>query len=309
MKQIIAILLFSIIAGSAFAQKERKVKLPSPEGAIYDNNGNDLRGFINKNKSDFEAKGNKVSDASGDTWAYIQARNVKTPGADKDGNRNYRQNFDVTLAMLKTKDGAKATWWTREYNMPQAKLLYYNVGDPALLGYSNVKYAEVMNDAAAKSFSLVEYTDTLITRADFEQMLKNCIFVKNGTLADMDDYKPMVEFYNGFLSKFTNVNDPVIDNKSFLTLFTGKSKKRYAGYFNVVNGKLSGTVVLVDAPFERDRIKFLNDVFHNLTGSSVHVYGDDYFDMEKLIRARAEKGNLKVDFRKTSSRKKFNEEF
>ncbi len=309
MKKVIAIVLLSLVAGNSDAQLNRKIKFPSPESATYDNNGNDLRGFINRNKNDFEAKGNKVLDASGNDWGYMQIKNVKTPGEDKKGNLNYLESFDVTLAMMKTKGGAKATWWTREYNSTSGKLLYYKVGEAGLLAYDNVKYTEVITDLLPKSFDIIEYSDTLLNQGDFEILFKNCMFVKNGTIKDVNDYKNLVEFYNTFLAKFTAINDPVIDNKSFITCFSGKSGANYVGCFNIVNGKLSGRVEQVEAPFERDKIKYVNDIFKKLTGSSINVYGDDYFGMEKMMKTRADKSNMKIDFKKTNSRRKYNEDF
>lgn len=307
MKRLIAGLLFIAVAGSAMAQKLNSNKFPSPESATYDNNGNDLRGFINKHKNDFEAKGNMVNSASGNDWGYLQVRNVKTPGEDKKGNLNYRESFDVTLLMYKTRNDAKATWWSREYNLPKGNMQYYKVGEPGTLPYENVKYSDVINDLQTKSFTVVEYIDTLVNQNDFDLLLKNSIFLRNGAMKDVNDYRTMVNFYNKFLTRFSNVNDPVLDDKSFITFFKGNNAD-YLGYFNVLNGKLSGHVELIDAPFERDKVKFVNDVFKNLTGSVVYEYGDENLGMSKMIKMRADKLNLKVEVVKTSSSRKFNED-
>ncbi len=307
MKKLIAALLLSVAAQGSFAQVWHENKFPSQESATFDNNGNDLRGFTNKYKNDFTAKGEKVNEASANNWGYLAVKNVKTPGINKKGELNYFESFDVTLAMYKTRDGGKATWWAREHNSPKGPMVYFKAGTPTTLAMDNVKYSEILNELQAKRFTLVEYADTMFSRNDFDILLKNCLFVKNGTIKDVNEYKTLVDFYNGFLDKFTSVNDAVIDDKSFITFYKAGNNK-YAAYFNVVNGKLSGKLELVDAPFDRDRVKFVDDVFKKLTGSTIYLYGDDAFEMEHIIKKRADKANLKLEVRKTTTTRKFNQD-
>ena len=307
MKNLIAIILLTVFAEKSMGQVWHQNKFPSPESATYDNNGNDLRGFINTYKNDFLAKGNKVSEVSKNDWGYIQIKNVKIPGSDKEGNLNYYESFDVTLAMNKTRNGGQATWWAREHNSPKGKMVYFKVGDPGTLGLDNVKYSEIISSLQLKSFTIVEYADTMYSQNDFNILLKNCMFIRNGTIKDINDYKALIDFYNRFLEKFTNVNDPVLDKKSFITFFKGGSN-HYAGYFNLVNGKLSGKIEFIDALFDRDRVKFVNDMFKKLTGTTIYLYGDDAFEMEAIVKKRAIKSHLRMERRKTNATRKFNED-
>lgn len=307
MKKLLTVLLLSVAGGNAMAQIIYNNKFPSPESATYDNNGNDLRGFINTNKAVLNARGSYVNEQSGNTWGYLQVKHVKTPGQSKKGELNYYAAFDVTLALYKSADGAKATWWAREYNNPQGPLLYYKAGDPAMLAMENVKYNEVLTDLRPKKMTLVEYYDSAFNAKDFDILLGNTVYMKAGTMKDNSDYGTMISFYNSFLSKFSAFNDAVLEDKSFITFFKNGASN-YIGYFNMVNGKLSGYVEMIDAPFERDRIKLINDVFKKLTGTYVYVYGDDTFGMDKIIRQRAEKSNMKTDRRMTTMSSKFNQD-
>ncbi len=305
MKKLLAVLLLSAATGAVTAQIRHNDKFPSPESATYDNNGNDLRGFISTNKTALNAKGGMVAEQSGNSWGYLQVKNVKVPGQNKKGELNYYESFDVTLALMKSADGTKATWWAREYNNAQGPMLYYKVGDP--LAIDNVKYGEILTDLRPKKVTLVEYYDTVFSPKDFDILLGNTIYMKGGTIKDNSDYGTMISFYNGFLGKFADTKDAVLEDKSFITFFKGGSTN-YIGYFNMVNGKVSGFVEDIDAPFERDRVKLINDVFKKLTGTYIYVYGDDAFGMEKIIRQRAEKGNMKMDRRMTTMSGKFNQD-
>lgn len=307
MKKLFAVLLLSAATGSAMAQIRYDNKFPSPEAATYDNNGNDLRGFINTNKTVLNTRGTLVNEQSGNTWGYLQVKNVKIPGQSKKGELNYYAAFDVTLALYKSSDGAKATWWAREYNNAQGPMLYYKAGDPAMLAIDNVKYTEILNDLRPKKFTLVEYYDTVFNPKDFDILLGNTVYMRGGTLKENGDYGTMISFYNGFLNKFSAVNDAVLEDKSFITMFRGGSSN-YIGYFNIVNGKLSGYVEMIEAPFERDRVKLVADIFKKLTGSYIYIYGDDTFGLEKIIRQRAEKSNMKTDRRMTTMSSKFNQD-
>lgn len=308
MKKFIAVLFLFAATGSSMAQvMKHNNKFPSPESATYDNNGNDLRGFINTNKTALMSKGALVNDASSNTWGYLMMKTVKIPGQSKKGELNYYESFDVSLLLYKSPDGAKSSWWAREYNNPKGPMLYYKAGDPGMLSIDNVKYSEIITDLRPKKFTLVEFYDSIFNYKDIDVVLNNTIAMRGGTMKDNSDYSAMVEFYNGFLGKFSSVNDAVLDDKSFITFFKSGSNN-YIGYFNVINGKLSGTVELIDAPFERDRIKLVNDVFKRLTGSYVYVYGDDSFGFDRMIKMRADKTNLKVDRRMTTMSSKFNQD-
>ena len=323
MKKLVAVVLFCAVSGAAIAQsrfntkspvpvsgpmgyqKRYTNKFPSPESATFDNNGNDLRGFINTNKNVLNAVGSAVNDASGFSWGYLQVKTVKIPGQDNKGNLNYYESFDATLALTRGRDGNKATWWAREYNQSRGPLLYYKVGDPGILSIDNVRYTEVINDLQQKAFTLIEYYDSTGNSKDFDILLKNIIMVRSGTIKDIGDYKTLVDFYNGFLGKFSEVNDPVLDDKSFISFFKGNGSD-YVGYFNIVNGKLSGRLELIDAPFERDKIKMVSDIFKRLTGNFIYIYGDAPFGMDKMIVRRAEAGNMKVAIKNYSMTSKFN---
>ncbi len=305
MKKLLAVLLLSAATGAVTAQIRHNDKFPSPESATYDNNGNDLRGFINTNKTVLNAHGGYVAEQSGNSWGYLQVKNVKVPGQNKKGELNYYASFDVTLALMKSTEGAKATWWAREYNNAQGPMLYFKAGDA--LGIDNVKYSEILTDLRPKKWTLVEYYDTVFSPKDYDIILGNSIYMKGGSIKENGDYSSMIVFYNSFLSKFGDTRDAVLEDKSFITFFKGASTN-YIGYFNIVNGKISGYVDAIDAPFERDRVKMINEVFKKLTGTYVYVYGDDAFGMEKIIRQRAEKSNIKTDRRMTSMSGKFNQD-
>ena len=307
MKKLLAVILLSAAMGTTIAQIRYDNKFPSPESATYDNNGNDLRGFINANKTVLNARGSYVNETSGNTWGYTQVKNVKIPGVNKKGELNYYAAFDVTLLLYKGTDGARATWWAREYNNANGPLLYLKAGEPGQLAFDNVRYSDVISDLRPKKFTIVEYYDSVFSPKDYDVLMGNTIYMKGNTSRDNGDYGAMISFYNGFLGKFSAVNDAVLEDKSFITFF-GNGNNKYIGYFNIVNGKLSGYVDLIEAPFERDRIKMINDVFKKLTGSYVYIYGDDTFGMDKIIRQRAEKANMKTDRRMTTMSSRFNQD-
>ena len=64
MRTVIILVALVLSVNGVFAQKMSKYRLPSPESAIYDNNGNDLRSFIRLHKADLEAKGEAIRNAS-----------------------------------------------------------------------------------------------------------------------------------------------------------------------------------------------------------------------------------------------------
>ncbi len=308
MKKILTGLLLVAAVGSVSAQKLNPNRFPSPTSILYDNNGNDLKGFSLKYKNDFENKGSIVLQAGGSDWSYVQLKNIKSPGINKKGELNYLNAFDVTLLTYKTRTSGKATWWSREFNLPEGKLQYFKAEDDGKIPYDVVKYTDVTNELQNKKMTIAEYVDTLTRPHDFELLFGNTLFVKAGTVREASDYSAIVAFYTKFLEKFTNVNDPVLDDKSFVT-FVKAGSTEYVGYFNMVNGRLQGFLDKPESGFERDKVKFVNEIFRNITGAVVYVYGDDQFGMGKMVKAKVDKANLKMEMVKTSSSKKFNADF
>lgn len=128
-----ALLLMSVPAGEATAQRLIHNQYPCAECAVFDNNGTDLRGFINSNKSSLQSEGRKVNEFSNNTWGYVQVKNIQVPSMDKQGNLNYYEAMDVTLALHKTDEGADATWIARETNAQQGPLVYIKTNDEGKL--------------------------------------------------------------------------------------------------------------------------------------------------------------------------------
>jgi hypothetical protein len=306
MRKINAFILCCALALPAMAQTKHNNKYPSAEALTYDNNGNDVKSYINARKSDLFLKGDVVNDASSNKWGYVQAKNVKVPSQNKEGIRNYYETLDANFMLFKSKADAKATWWTREYNLPRAPLVFLPA-DEAGLAIDIVKYSEILRELETKDMTVVECGSDMPNSYDYDVLLKNYFFVKHSAIKDASDYKTIVPFYNGFLSHFAPVNDPIIDNKSFITFFKTASTE-YIGYFNVVNGKLAGKVETITAPFENDRIKLINDIFKKLTGSRVYVYADETFGFTKIITNKCQVLNKRVAFWPTTTTKKFNEE-
>ena len=307
MRKISTLLLVCATTLSVSAQVKQNNKFPSPESVTFENNGNDLRGFINTNKNQLLSKGGVINEASGNSWGYLQIKNAKVPGVDKKGVLNYYESFDATLALYRARDGAKATWWTREYNQPKAPIFYKKVEGADIQGVENIKCNDVFRELESKKFTILEYSNEIPNTRDFDILLKDYIMVKNGSLKDAGDYKALYDFYNGFLNKFTSTSDPLLENRSFIT-FVEINKEQYVGYFNIVNGKLAGKLEVIEAEFERDRIKLVNDLFKKLTGGYVYVYGDNQFEMEKIITKRAQQSNIKTDNWKTNTTRKFNDD-
>jgi hypothetical protein len=308
-----AVLLFLCgITSHSFAQNSPTQiivsnQYPCGECAVYDNNGNDLRGFISKNKRDFNAKGAVVLDYSNNTWGYLQIKNAKVPSVNKRGDLNYHEYIDATLALEKTTDGAKATWWARETNAPKGPLVYIPTKDKDKLDIGNVRYTEVMHDLETKKFTLAEYTGDTYNEYDFDQMAKNYILMQNGTLKDLNDYKLVIDYFNNFLTKFSNLKDPFLEHKSFLA-FLGFNNHKYIAYFNVVNSKLAGHLEVLDLQYETDKEPLVKYFFKKLTGKTVFVYGDNLFGMEKTIIKYARPKNIKVIRKMPNDTKTFNGE-
>ena len=142
---------------------------------------------------------------------------------------------------------------------------------------------------------------------DLDVLLKNTLYITSGAVKNVEDYKTIIDFYNTFLTKFTTVNDPMLEDKSFIT-FVRTANARYIGYFNVLNGKLTGRLELLDLQFESEKPKFINTMLKNITGKEIYVYGDKTFGMEKTLNRRAEANNLKLYRKYTTMTGKFNED-
>ena len=308
MKKVFSLLLLGVVCGgAAMAQPLHYNKYPGTDAATYDNNGNDLRGFSKSNKNELMARGTRVNEYSNNQWGYMQTHLVKVPGQDKKGNLNFAQTFDVTLAMYKTQNGVKGTWWGHEFNGKNAPLLYFKSDKEGMLDIENVKYTDITRELETKTFTIVEYYDSALATKDMDMLLKNTIYIKGGTVKNYEDYKNIIDFYNGFLGKFSTVNDPMLEDKSFVT-YVRTPTARYIGYFNVVNGKLSGRLELLDLQFESEKPKFVNAMLKNITGKTIYEYGDKTFGMEKTLMHRAEANNLKVIRKMTNMTGKFNDD-
>lgn len=305
--KITTLLLLSVATGNVKAQTFVRNQYPCAECAVFDNNGNDLRGFINRNKSELLARGSKVNEYSSNTWGYLQIKNAKVASMDKKGNLNYSEPIDVTLALYKTEDGAKATWMARETNATKGPLVYIKVNDEGKLDLENVKYTKITEQLETKKFAIVEYYDDTYNDRDYDNLLKNYILIKSGAIKDATAFKPIIEFHNNFLTKFTYLSDPVLEPKSFITFFTANGT-RYIGYFNVVNSKLAGKLDVYKVEYEKDRAPLVTEIFRKLKGNVVYLYGDDTFGMEPEIIKYARENQIKIKNRKPSTVKKFNED-
>ncbi len=312
--KIAAIGLFCVFAGTNNAQECHNM-FPYVQGVVSDNNGNDLVGFISTNTKDVAAKAPKIKEYSGDTWGYLQVKGVKTPSVDikrvddkyVKNHLSYSQAIDATLALCDTKDGMKATWWTRHCNNPMGPLFYKKADDDIKTNVPVTGYTDITKELTAKKFTLVEYNNNNYNRRDYDQLLKNYITLDKSTIKDAADYKTIIDFYNNFLSKFTYLEDPLLEDKSFVTFFTA-GKNKFIGYFNIENSKLSGHLEATDIQYEKDRDTLVNHTFKKLTGKVVYIYGDDVFGMEKTLLRYSFVHKVKMIRRKTTTAKKFNKE-
>jgi hypothetical protein len=305
--KIAALVFLSVTGGRSVAQLVCHNQFPCAECAVYDNNGNDLRGFINNNKKELYFRGEKVNEYSNNTWGYLQIKNAHVPSMDKKGNLNYEEYIDATLALYKTEDAAKATWMARECNSPNGPMVYIRVKDEGKLEIDNVKYTEITHELEQKKCAIVEYYDNTYNDRDYDVFLKNYILMEAGTVKDVAEYKGIIDFYNGFLSKFSYTSDPILTTKSFVTFFT-VGGSRYFGYFNVVNNKLAGRLELYPVEYEKDRATLVNDAFRKLTGHVLYVYGDVNFGMDKTINKYCRDNHIKLAYWNTSADRKFNDD-
>ena len=310
--KITSLVLLCLASGRSVAQLAHN-QYPCAECATYDNNGNDLRGFITSNKKDLDTKGSSVNEYSDNSWGYMQVRSALVPSVNKSGDKkgeyNYAESIMATYALYKTKDDAQATWWARECNSPSGPMTGRVVKvDDGTLAIPEVRYETLTSYAEPKAFTIVEYYNNLYNQRDFDVLLKNYLLLENGTVKDRSDYKSIIEFYNNFLKKFSYVDDPVLMKRSFITLFTGNSGAKYIGYFNIVDGKLAGKLEPIDFQYDRDKDTLVNKVFKKLTSSMVYVYGDENFDLEKPIVMYARAHDIHLKRRHTNTTTKFNED-
>lgn len=282
-------------------------QFPCAECAVYDNNGHDLRGFMNTNKKELYLKGNTVNEYSNNTWGYLQIGNAHVPSLNKQGNLDYTEYIDATLALLKTPDGAKATWWARQTNAPRGALVYIKTEDKDKLDIPNIRYTDLIHELDTKKFTLVEYYNETYNITDYDVLFGNYILMKAGTIKDVNDYKLVVDYFSNFLSKFSRISDPMMEGKSFLT-FLNFNNHKYFACFNIVNSKLAGRLMIADIQYETDKLPVTQELFKKLTGRNVFIYGDDLFGMEKTIIKYARPKGIKLIRKKTTDTKSFNEE-
>lgn len=314
----ISVALFGLlgICSNAVAQYTQPVRhnlYPYAEAVVFDNNGRDLAGFIKSNKQETATKAEKIADYSGNRWGYIQVANSRVPSITihpvaegKKVDLNYAEYIDATMALFNTKDGIKATWWARQANKPDGAFFSKRVDAEGKLAAPLVRYEELMSEMNTKDFTIVDYNDSVYNTKDYDKLLKNYIVVDNGAVQNFDDYKTLIPFFNNFLSKFTYVEDPLLENKSFITCAT-VNKTRYIASFNVVQNKLSGRMQVADLQYERDIDTLITHVFGKLTGKTIYVYGDDIFGMEKaLLKYAHHHPALSLIRRNTTSAEKFN---
>ena len=306
------LVLVCATTGNISAQLQHN-QYPCSECAVHDNNGNDLKGFIIRNKRDLYTKGDIVIAASDNKWGYLQIRSATVPSVNKTGEKkgemNYAETIMATFVLSKTKDGALATWWARETNNPQGPLTSRMVkeeGDTPEIPI--VRYEGMTHDLDSKVFTIVEYSNNLYNERDYDVLLKNYFLVENGAIKNNDDYKSIVSYYNDFLKKFSYVDDPILGKRSFITLLTATSGNKYIGYFNIVKGKLAGKLEPIDFQYQKDKDSLVHKVFTKLTGSTVYVYGDENFDLEKPIVMYAREHDIKLKRRHTDTDKKFNDD-
>ncbi len=305
-----------LLAGATTTQLDAQTRTcknqyPCNYCAVYDNNGNDLAGFVHNYTKQLNINGAKVSEASNGDWGYLLVRTVQVPSVSTkwvtEGKLNHTNYIRTTLAMNKGKDGNTATWWARECNTDNGPLVQIKVEEGAeKVEMDQKQYEKVMNGLLNRKWVLVEYLDTFNTR-DYDYMLKSHIASKCGTI-HQDDFKSFVDFYNGFMGKFSYLDDAVLTKMSFVTFFAGGEGRHYVGYFNVVNSKLSGQVEPLHIEYERDRDTVVKHTFNRLSGKTVYIYGDDSFGLDKKLIQYAKANDLKLRRRKTNVSTRFNDE-
>lgn len=308
--KIAAIVLSGLTAMPATAQKTCKNQYPCGDCAAYDNNGNDLAGFAKNYSKQMLTNGGKVLNYSNDQWGYLLVRTAHVPSVsskwETKGELNHAAYIRTTLALKKTSEAGVATWWARECNLDNGPLVQVRTKDDSRVPMEQMRYEKVMSSFLPKKFTLVEYLDTFNMR-DYDYLLKSHIVAKCGDIRQ-EDFKTIIDFYNSFLDKFSYVSDPVLTKMSFVTFVQGTGKTNYIGYFNVVNSKLSGKLEAVNIVYERDRDSLVKHTFANLSGTTIYIYGDDSFGLDKTVIQYAKAHDLKLRRRKTSVTTKFNDE-
>lgn len=288
-----------------------KNQYPCAECAVFDNNGNDLKTFVYNSKRTVSERGSKVLDYSNDNWGYLMVKTGNVPSVStkwpRQGDLNYSQFIRATYVLNQTSAGSKATWWARECSLPNGPLVDIRVNGGDKVEMPTERYPKVMRDLDNKKFTLVEYSDSNYNARDYDYLLKNHILLPLGAVTNYDDYKAIIDVHNGFLTKFGSVSDPVLSTKSFITFVKGPSKN-YIGYFNQVNGKLSGRLEVADLQYEKDKDDLVGKVFRRLNGKTVFVYGDETFGMDKNIIKYARANSIKLKRRLSNATKRFNEE-
>ncbi len=314
-KAALAAMLLVTVSAPSQAQERKTCKNQYPCGdcAVHDNNGNDLAGFTRSYKKQFHANGDKVVSASNGDWGYVLMRTAVVPSVssrwETKGELNYSLPIRSALAMVKAKENNVATWWARECNMDNGPVTQVK---SASAGNEEVelpmkRYDNVFRDLDGKKMTLVEYLDTFNIR-DFDYMChKNHIVSKCGTIKP-EDFKPVVDYFNNFLSKFSYTDDPVITRMSFITFFAGSGNAKYIGYFNVVNDKLSGYLEPLVIEYERDKDTIANHAFARLATRTVYIYGDDSFGMDKAMIRYAKANEYKLRRRTAKANTRFNDE-
>ena len=309
-KYIAALALSGMVAATATAQKTCKNLSPCADCAVHDNNGNDLAGFVSAYRKQLGINGSKVNDLSNGEWGYLLMRTANVPSVstkwETKGDLNHSAYIRTVLVMNKTKEKESATWWARECNLDNGAVVELPAKEKGKVPMEQMRHEKLMNAVSLKKITLVEYLDTFNMR-DFDNMLKSHIVAKLGTIKQ-EDYRSVIDFYNGFLGKFSYIDDPVLTKMSFVTLFTGASGTQYMGYFNVVNSKLSGTLQSLNIEYERDRDTLVKKTFKKLDTKTVYVYGDDSFGLDKTLIKYAKNNDMKLRRRKTNVSMRFNDE-
>ncbi|MBX2906237.1 MAG: hypothetical protein KF744_09380 [Taibaiella sp.] len=309
-KYITAIALSGMIVGTASAQKTCKNLSPCADCAVHDNNGNDLAGFVKAYRKQLGINGAKVNDISNGEWGYLLMRTANVPSVstkwETKGDLNHSAYIRTALVMNKTKDKELATWWARECNLDNGAVVEPLPKEKNTVSMEQMRHERLMDAVSVKKITLVEYLDTFNMR-DMDNMLKSHIVTKLGTIKQ-EDYKSVIDFYNGFLGKFSYIDDPVLTKMSFVTFLTGASGTRYMGYFNVRNSKLSGSLSAVNLEYERDRDTLVKKTFKNLDTKTVYIYGDDSFGLDKTLIKYAKNNDMKLRRRKTNVSARFNDE-
>jgi hypothetical protein len=308
-----ALMLGMLTAGHAWAQEKNTCKNQYPCGycAVYDNNGNDLAGFVHDYSRQLSDNGSKVLQASNDDWGYLLVRTVHVPSVsskwETKGDLNHQAFISTTLVMNKTKEGSVATWWARECNLPNGPVVQLRVDEDSKVAMPMQRYERVLNGLEPKKLTMVEYLDTFNMR-DYDNLMRGShLMVKSGTIKK-EDYQGLVSYFNTFLSKFSYIDDPILTKMSFVTFYTGASNTRYIAYFNSANEKLSGRLQVLDLQYERDKDTVVKHTFHDVTASTVYIYGDDTYGMDKNIIKYAKEHGYKLRRRKTDVTTKFNDE-